>query len=244
MSKPMETSAFYKAFHKNSGFFMERLMKDADGKLDPKKTEVTQRFNEFAWRLDQRFLALKNIEQAMFFHDPSKMIYTTHDVQHEFVNRTEAYFQQLYASMSAFVLYISFIGSHKIKQGLPIKSIKLFLKHIESVNGLDIKNEVQLLEYSRDFRAKFIDHTQQHILHDWETFSRWGDAGNECVVIYFIKKGPEVYFRGEIDPYSPTFKPSSNHESFYVSPPHEKCHSAFFKFCEKVIDLIHKDNLP
>jgi hypothetical protein len=122
---------------------------------------------------------------------------------------------------------------------MPISNIKHFLEFLIQKPEIDLKEEIKLLEKSRDFRARFIDHIQQHILHDWETGSRMLDDGrNVCTVIYFIKKGPEVYFRGVFDPYAPDFEPSSNYESFYVSPPHEKCHAAYFKLCQTLIGLI------
>lgn len=236
--KRFDTSDISKKFHSRTDHAMQKMIGEIGTPFIPKKLEVAQRFNEFTWRLDQRFLTLCKIEQAMFF-DPDKLVYSTHDIQLEFVNRVEAYFQQMYAAISAFVLYLTHMAPKEFKREMPFNSIEKFLKFLEKRDAL-FEKESKILERARDFRARFIDHTQQHILHDWETSASMDASGhNSCTVIYFNKKSPSAFYRGVFDPRDARYEPSGDYETFYVSPSHREAHAAFYNLCENVIKSLH-----
>lgn len=160
------------------------------------------------------------------------------DIQLEFVNCVESYYQQLYATLSAFVMFLNYNAPREFKNGLPISRITNFLTFLGSKNGLTISEEIKELTRATIFRSKFVDHVQQHTLHNWMTYSFPTKSGPECVVIYYIGKGREVYYRPHLNPYADDFEPPVNYISFYVSPPHNECHRAIFDMCLKVIEHI------
>jgi hypothetical protein len=210
--------------------------------MNQKKLEATQRFNEFLWRLDQRYQRLKSVESFIYHANITTLHVPMRDVQLEFVNCIEAYYQQLYASLSAFAMFLNHVASPSFKRGLPIGSVKGFLGFLRNKTGFDLDNQLTELERARDFRAKFVDHTQQHALHNWMTFSYPTKVGPECIVIYYISRGPEVYFRSHVNPYTPDFQPPVNYESFYISPPHNKCHQTLFSVCQRIINHISRSD--
>ncbi len=235
---PVATTPLFDAYRRANEQNFHFLMRMPDASVDQKKLEATQRFNEFLWRLDQRYQQLKAVESFIYDADSAGRTVPMRDVQLEFVNRIEAYYQQLYASLSAFAMFVNHVAPHSFRRGLPIGGIEEFLRFLRTKTALNIDNELTELERARDFRARFVDHTQQHALHNWMTFSYPTGVGQECVVIYYISQGPEVFFRPHTNPYAPDFRPPVNYESFYVSPPHNECHKALFGMCQKVIRQI------
>lgn len=242
-TSPLAITPFYDAYKRATDQSFDLLIQEPDGIINQRKLEATQRFNEFLWRLDQRYQQLKAVESFIYHAEHANLTTQLQDVQLELVNRIEAYYQQLYASLSAFAMFISYTAPHPFKRGLPIGGIEDFLNFLGTKIELDIGHEIEELERARDFRARFIDHTQQHALHNWMTFTYPTRAGNECVVIYYISRGPEVYYRPHINPYAPDFEPPVNYQSFYVSPPHNECHQAIFEMCQKVILQISEQTM-
>ena len=217
----------------------KKLFSNEEG-VDRNKLEATQRFNEFVSRLEMRFEELIKVEREIFHAEPETIRREMKEIQLDFVNRVEGFFQHYYATISAFVMYLSHVANHDFKRGMPVSSIKEFLNFLES-KCPELKTKLSEIERARDFRAKFIDHIQQHTLHDWMTYSFPGKMGEECVIIYFIKRGSEVYHRGfQPNPYAEGFMPPVNYESFYVSPPHKEAKAALFDIFEHIIKIICK----
>lgn len=202
---------------------------------DSTKMQAIQRFNEFFIRLEIRFLDLLKIESEIFNAEPGDMKRPMSEIQLDMVDKVESFYQQLYACMSAFTMLLNHIAPHDYRRSMSIGSVKKFLEFLLSKH-LDHGESLSWLETARDFRARFVDHVQQHVLHDWMTYSYPGKFGPECVIIYFVKKGPEVYHRGfQTGPYDPSFEPPVNYESFYVTPPHKECFLSFELITENVI---------
>lgn len=213
----------------------KKLFSDEQGEADRNKLEATQRFNEFASRLEMRFEELTKVEREIFHAEPETIQRDMKEIQLDFVNRVEGFYQHYYATISAFAMYLNYVAGHDFKRGMPIGGNKDFLEFLGSKYP-ELKDNLLDIERARDFRARFVDHIQQHTLHDWMTYSFPGKMGEECVIIYFIKKGPEVYHRGfQLNPYVDDFRPPVNYESFYVSPPHKEARKYLFDVFVKVI---------
>ena len=181
---------------------------------------ASQKYNEHFIRLEKRYQGLLRIEKAkelIDLEELDKQGRTLEDLQLEFVDKTEAFYQQIYAAISTFVLLLSHVGGHKFKGQLPIKSISRFLIFITEWFPSDsLRQNAKILKISIDFRSKYVDHPQQHVLHDWMTYS----YGTGTCIIYFIRTGNGVYVPEIFNPYDPNFKPPVDHEDFYISPPH------------------------
>lgn len=210
---------------------------------DEKKVLAMQSFFEMSERLDYRYSGLKQIEFVV-----SRASYLqnvpVHRIQLEYVNRLESYFQHLYATISALIMLVNTLGDHGLRQSLPIGSIKKFLKHLGQDNNLDVSEEVLLLEQARDFRAKFVDHIQQHKLCNWITYGVPAEGSDErfSVVIYYIPKGDsssEQIIGGDpTNPYSDDFAFGIANDGFFVSPPYHQCHVALFDLARKAITYL------
>ena len=103
--------------------------------------EHSQRFHEFAIRLDHRYLHLKDMENILSRVSRISVGMPVSEIQLEFVNAVESYFQQLYASISSLILLINKIAPHDFKRGMSIRSTKQFLDFIEKKEGLNLGGE-------------------------------------------------------------------------------------------------------
>lgn len=215
-----------------------RLIVSSEPEKQEKWIRAYQKYNEYLLRLENRYRELLKIEKSKELLDPDelhKQTRTLEELQLEFVDKTEAFHQQVYATISAFILLLSHVAGHKYKGQLPISGVTKFLKYI-ALNNQDEKfnRYIKFLKDSINFRAKYIDHPQQHVLHDWMTYS----YGTGTCIIYFVRKGDDVYAPGSLDPFSSDFKPPVGHESFYVSPPHEVVYICLQKFTKMVLESI------
>lgn len=215
----------------------DKLMLNKKGEIEVKKLEATQRFNEFITRLEMRYLELTDAENNIFNAGDQTTQEEHKILQFIFVNRIESFFQHFYASLSAFAMYINHISNQEFKRGMSIKGNKKFIEFLVK-KFPDLTKDLQELEKVRDFRSKFIDHIQQRTLCDWMTYAHPSKNGVDSGIIYFIKKGPEIYFTGMTSPHDPNFKPPVNCDVFWVSPPHKQSWKLLIKTIEKVIKEI------
>lgn len=195
-----------------------------------------QRFSESMYRLENRHLELQSMENEIFelkekgyIGDSSTR--TLNELQHDFVDKTEAFHQQVYATISAFALLLNHFAPKEFLRGMPIGAIKQFLDFLKERFPV-YEKQIEQLELSRDFRAKMVDHIQQHQLHNWMTYSYPHDTsrlGADCVIIYFTpldgaepKPFPEMppeHSKDLVyDPRSPYFRLPIGHKDYYVSP--------------------------
>ncbi len=213
--------------------FVDSLDKEYERLLKASKKKggalmAVQRFNEYLVRLDRRYEELEHVQMEISTAAPSKMKDPLAFIQMDFMDRLEIFYQGLYSTLSAFAMLINNIAPHSEKRDLPIGSVQKFIEYLQE-RFPKLKKELELLEKARAFRAKFVDHIQQHTLHDWMTYS---PAVGEAVVIYFIPSNNSYPDYGDFtDPFNPTFKPPVGHKSFYVSPPFKKV----FKSLKKVV---------
>jgi hypothetical protein len=218
--------------------YADKIIEDFPQIKKDKAIMAYQKFNEYLLRLDKRYHQLLKIEDLKTNLHPDS--FSSHnivlkDIQLEFVDKTESFHQQVYATISAFILLVSHIS---FKQW-PIRKVSAFLKKVsENTSDPVLQEYIETLKESIEFRSKFIDHPQQHILHDWMTYSYI----NGTCIIYFVRNGSEVYYHSELDPYSKNFIPPVSHETFYVSPPHKDTFKAMIKFTEKMLSEIESNN--
>lgn len=217
----------------------DTIIKDFAPQSKENSIMAYQRFNEYILRLESRFDQLLNLEKEIAEFDPAKAERRLKDIQLDFVDKIEAYFQQLYSTLSAFVMLLNHIANDGFKSQMPIKGIEKFLSWISKQSySSQLKEGIFLLDKAREFRDIFIDHPQQHILHDWMTYSHL----NGTAIIYFIRDGNKVYTPGNtVDPYDPNFKPPFDYKSFYVSPDYRKVHDSMKYFVNSILELIKRE---
>ncbi|MFA5087091.1 MAG: hypothetical protein WC470_02200 [Candidatus Paceibacterota bacterium] len=223
--------------------FYRNLIKDDNS---GKKLLAIQRFNEVLLRLQIRKEELTNIENEIFYrvdnNEPS-----LEEVQIRFVNKTESFHQQIYATISTFSMLLNHTASHDFKRDMPIKSNTDFLSFLSN-KYKNLENDIKILELSRDFRAKF-DHIQQNSLFDWMTESINVLNKRRCTIIFFLRKsGNGMYSPGiPLNTYSSDYYflgkprrigPPFDCESYYVSPYHEDVYKSAINVFVNIIKNI------
>lgn len=228
---------------------INNLLKDIDanwnellkGFKDEKRDEVGMTFHrlkEALIKLDYRFSELYGITQVFDHLKGGEMGEPLHYLQIAFVDKVEAFHQQVYSSVSTLILVLNYLG-YKGKQPIhPVNSVEQFLDYVKDKElkyRSALIDQIDILQKSRDFRSKFIDHPQQHQLHDWMTFR----AEDGLYLIFFKRKGNEVYM---IDPtkhpFDPDFKPPVNcGKDFYIAPSKEKTLKAIEVLVRHMLDL-------
>lgn len=216
----------------------DKLLK---GLEDKKKDEVgmtLHRFKEALAKLDYRFFDLYGIARVFDHLKNDEMGEPLHFLQIAFVDKVEAFHQQVYSTTSTLILVLNHLGYKGKKLNNPINSVEQFLNFVKN-NELKYRSslidQIDVLQKSRDFRSKFIDHPQQHQLHDWMTFR----AGDGIYLIFFKRKGNEVYMINPIKhPFDPDFKPPVNcGRDFYIAPSEEKTLKAVEVLVKHMLDL-------
>lgn len=211
------------------------LCTNFDGSTNEKKQTATHQLNEALYRLEYRYNELLEVEQKMFWYDDKAKGAESHVfLQLRFVDKVEAFTQQVYVVISSFIMFLNHVSSEELRKKLPIRSVDKFLFFIEKEYP-SLKEEILQLKRIQKFRVEAVDHIQQHTLHTWMTMSYPSNQGAECVVIYYIKNGNEVYVPKYTDPYSSDFRPPVNYKSFYVSPPYKEVYLALQSFIKTIV---------
>lgn len=197
----------------------EDLLKSYKDEQRDKVGMSLHKLKEAFIKLDYRYFDLSRIVRTFNQLTRGEMGETLNYLQIAFVDKVEGFHQQVYTTISALILVINYLGYKKGKTNNPINSVKKFLEYTKdkifkyrSILG----DQIDVLQKSRDFRSKFIDHPQQHQLHDWMTFK----VKKDVFLIFFKRHGNEVYM---IDPtkhpFDPDFKPPVNcGKDFYIAP--------------------------
>ena len=206
-----------------------------------------QRNNENMLTLEKKFHNLRSKEENLYAYEPKISKVPLKDVQAEFVEHQEVFFQGIYSTISSFVNVINLIAPAKFKQDLSISSIKKFLNQLnQKLPGLS--NEIKEIEKARDFRAKYVDHIQQNPIHDWATTSWFDEKGMHSTVIYFIrikdKDKYNVFFPGvkNLNPYTKDFKPNFECEEYYVPPYYRSVFVSMKKIINTTIQKISSED--
>jgi len=215
------------------------LLQKMKSKDDTKKAAYLHRFKESLIKLNGRYVELKSIQKQFDELKREEMGEELHYLQIAFVDKIEAFHQAVYTTISALIMVIKqFKSNQNTKNQIPIKSVKKFLTYISTSQAKYqsvLIDQINILEKSRDFRAKFIDHPQQHLLHDWMTFNFLG----KVYLIFFKASGQEIYaINPDIHPMSPRFKPPVNcGKNFYIAPNEDECFDAIQILLEHLLNL-------
>ncbi|MDD5726111.1 MAG: hypothetical protein PHC53_01715 [Patescibacteria group bacterium] len=147
---------------------------------------LSRRFQEYLLLLEMRFreLDLANYELA---NNPELVGATRslQDIQFSFLERTEAFHEQVYASLASFTSFLSDYLGHEDRRGSHLgSSIGKFLKSAENLISEPYNRDALVtLDASRSFRDKYIIHPQLHARHDWMTH---GDGYNTTLIYFTI----------------------------------------------------------
>jgi hypothetical protein len=149
------------------------------------------------------------------------------EVQLRFVDKIEAFHQHIYATLAVLALVVNHLRDEREKQLYPVGSISKFLAALKERKFRykdRLLDQVAILEKSSDFRSKYIDHPDQHQLHNWMTHFYL----NKYHVVYFLTGGdPADIHAGDPDPDSPDFHPPiGGLLGFYVSPDLDRTYDA------------------
>jgi hypothetical protein len=231
------TERVYDEYVANYSPVSVELTVDGEGRMEPKKLQAVQTLNEILYRLQLRYRALKSTENRVYETATKQSWDGLTELQQEYVNCIESYYQQLYSAISALANFVNIVAAPNYRRGMSGSSIKRFLEFLRSSPNLDAQGAIDELEKARDFRAK-IDHIQMQKGSTWMTYAYPSKTGYRCVVIYYTKNGNEVYHRCQLNPYSPEFTPPVNYSEYYVSPPHDEAHAAVFCLCQKIISSL------
>lgn len=215
----------------------EKLLVNLDEKKRNKVGLALHRLKESLKRLDCRYIEYYEVEKMIIFDSTGPRKINLSDLQLKLVDKVEAFHQQVYVVLSTLILAINYLGIRGKKEQHPINSISNFLKFVEKI--FQYKNilleQINNLKHSIEFRAKFIDHPQQHILHNWMTYG----FQKECYIIYYIEKSNKVFHRGK--PYNPNesgfLPPVDCDNNFYVSPNKINTYKAVQYFVKYLLNI-------
>lgn len=135
------------------------------------------------------------------------------DLQLKFVDKVEQFHRQMYSALSVLILVLNQTGIHGEKPNHPINSVDRFLDYLLGKNE-SLSISIDYLKKSISFRAKFVDHPQQHKLHDWMTYLSDG----RYYIIYFIPTADRNVYLRVGNPLDVEFEPPVSCSDFYVSP--------------------------
>lgn len=220
----------------------ENLLVDFEEEKRNRVGLTLNRLKENLVKVDFRFEDYKKIEQELFLldKDPSSNPNygeDLHYMQIKLVDRVEAFHQQVYSTLSVLAMVLTHLGFRINNQTPPISSIEKLLKALSDHKykySSVMQDQIYILEKSRSFRTKFVDHPQQHQIHDWYTYGFKGDY----YLIFFIRTGANVYVPvGDIDPLSSDFKPPVDHSDFYVAPDKDRTQKALHKLITDLLSL-------
>ena len=195
--------------------------------VGPKRLKAVLAFDTlrgYLTRLDARHWELLDAARHLTAENPRLPL-----LQLYLVDKTEAFHQQVYAALAALALVYSHFSARGVARQVPIRSVRKFLGFLQDRGDVP-SAAIELLERSIDYRARFVDHPQQHALCDWTTYK----TPKGVAVVYFVPKfktatAAEILEEGErvkeaadlgafLDPWDPNFELPVGCESFYVSP--------------------------
>jgi len=155
-----------------------------DSKKNKAETAL-MRFYEFYDRLVSRYAEVRRIEWEMYYLDQLREKRTMKEIQSDFVNKTESFHQQIYASVSALIKLLSHVAPENFIKRMPSARATNFLSFVEKEIPT-CKEDVKKIQQSLDYRADYIDHTNQKKLHNWYTYS---NVDGKSYIIYYRESG-------------------------------------------------------
>lgn len=197
--------------------FINFLATDFPKARQEKAHLAVNNFKESLIRLEIRLKELLKIEKEICFFSQKKNKRGLDKVQMAYLDKIEAFHQHVYSTISSFINVLNLISNHSFKRNLPISGVQEFLEFIIKKDIHPIVLELtDTIKKSTEFRAKFVDHPQQHKSHTWMTYA----PNDVACIIYYIpgSAGPNHTTNTPLDPYDPNFQCVMPYESFYVSP--------------------------
>jgi len=120
---------------------------------------MSQALGEFHNRLTLRLSECLSDERELLLLEVLPMSRSMANIQHDFVSHTESLHQCIYASLSQFALILRHTAPHVNGRQIQTSSITNFLKELVTLLKIpDITDEISVLEKSRYYRAKYVDH--------------------------------------------------------------------------------------
>ncbi len=197
-----------------------------------------QQCNEFLLSLDRRYRELLKVEKEILnFNPKNRDSRSLNEMQLDYVDKTHAFHQQIYSTISSLVKLLSHIGNDVFKQRFLEKkcigSVEKFLENFrdteKKVEYLDLS--LDLLLHSRKYRTDFVDHTQQNKIHTWITQSLSGAVA----IIYF--RFPE----GKIPMPNPLINPYFiNEDDVFVPKHHTWVYNSLVNLVEYSLYIVSK----
>lgn len=193
------------------------------------------RFLEFFERTILRYVSVKQIEWEMVHLDRLRDKRPRGDVQKDFVNDTESFHQQIYATLSAFIKLLTHIAPKKFSSQMPSKSLCKFIDFLKKEVS-NIEEEMAVIKRSREYRTRYVDHINQNISHNWYTLEIHN--GEIYIVYYSTGSNGKIMDIPEIDGGGFTFKTSLLVESYFVPPHHKDTIIALSNVVLKTLDFL------
>lgn len=218
---------------------MELLIGNLPIEKQIKAYQIADRLIDNLQRLHVRYSELieitENIDNEVLIVDEKSK--DTTFLQLLLIDKIEGFHQHVYSLISSFILVLVYLAPKDWKNHLPINSVEKFLEFLSTkINETEFSKSLNELNKSRIFRAKYIDHIQQHIIQNWMTYN----FKNEAYIIYYIEKSNKV-FNIVSDPKSDIFIPPIDFETFYISPSCEETLKSIILVVDNVFDeLIEK----
>lgn len=198
---------------------------------------IKENCERLAFREDEYRFALDRMKKFVQGVD------NTHELQLRLVDKIEALHQQIYVTLASLIKVVSYLGINGKKESIPIDSVRKFLLHLKE-RTFRYQSPVHVcideLLKSEDYRAKFVDHPQQHKMHNWMTYIFVRNGIDKCAIIYYPKYGSiPVYAPGPItDPYDPRYKPPlGGVKAYFISPDVDQTINAIFLLINETLSL-------
>ena len=202
-------------------------------------------FQEYLHRLDLRYLSVQRSEGRCSVSEPGNML----ALQLDLIDKTEAFHQSVYSTLSAFLLLLTHVLDQKTVDRMPVRSIKKALDFLErELESETCATSVAQLRKSIEFRTKSIDHPQQHALRNWMTIK----SGAETAVLYFVpdysisRVGNEIRVREMVaerfvagsstSPWQAEFLPEDS-DQFLLAPHVESTHLALKSLVDNAVGV-------
>ena len=199
-------------------------------------------FREFFSRLHDRFVKLMEIESELCGFD-KKGARPLSQIQMDFVDKTEAFHQQVYSTISSFVKLLSIVAPQGFIKKSYIESNQIFILDIEKL--VKLSYDITPLKKSLKYRSSYIDHTSQIRHFDWLTYF----TGQIAHVIYYE---PDQGGNCEnITPYIDVgsmkvpveIKMPVKVKSFFVSPNHAPVYFSLYEFTISLLSYLKINNV-
>jgi hypothetical protein len=211
--------------------------------LTAKAEEASRRFFEFFDRLFIRYSELGEIEWEMYYLERLRDHRPMRDVQTGFVNRTESFHQQLYATLSAFIKLLSHVAPGDYVERMPFQSTSRFLNFLETEQP-ELRESISILKRSvSEYRSRFVDHTNQNPTHDWGSYS--GPDGKARILYYTasLDGNGRLMEVPELSIGSMEFHTSRRVTSYFVPPYHREVLEQFMYIMSETLANLNPGNL-